>query len=169
MCPWQQLHWLLGDQRFCFIDNFTATSAFQHHVQRHVDWVLTDSTQSPALYPRRYACHCKLRFGPATALSNAMASRTLCGDPRRTAISDRYHPPEFFVWPSQNSISQSYSSQPIYLWRFRNNSMTTHLIEDWTPPLAHRVGDWKTALPIDVTFCRSLPLQDRLYCSQSVV
>lgn len=81
------------------------------------------------------------------------APRTLCGDPRRTAISDRYHPPEFFVRPSQSSASQSYSSHLIYFWRFRGNSMTSHLIEDRAPPLALHVGDWKAALPMGVTFC----------------
>ena len=83
---------------------------------------------------------------------------------RRTAISDRGHlPPDIFVWPSQSSASQSYSSQLIYLWRFRDNSMTAHLIEDWTPPLAHHVGDWKTLLPWAILFADQ---QDRL-CAAS--
>ena len=37
--------------------------------------------------------------------------------------------------------------------------MTVRLVEDWTPPLANHVGDWKPAPPMGVTFCR--PLQDR--------
>lgn len=54
------------------------------------------------------------------------------------------HPPAGeFVCPAHSSVSPSYSSQPIYLWRFYNYSMTAHLIEDWTPRLAHRVGDWQ--------------------------
>ena len=124
-------HSLTPSWRFCTPTSRAASSIKQYIVSCAVPW-------APCVSPLQTQC------GPATAMP--MHRRALG---HFAAILTRgdfrsIHPPAGdFVCPTQNSTSRFYSSLPIYLWRLYNNSMTVHLIEDWTPLLAHQVRDWQ--------------------------
>lgn len=152
----EQLHRRLDGQLQSLLPLFNrVVEGLQSNITRRTTVIELDENANYVLRytPSHPACRaCKLSLAPQQQCQCITGSRALCGDPQPTAISDLVSPTGRFLRPAQSSASQSYSSQLIYLWRFRDNSMTAHLIEDWTPPLAHRVGGWKAALPTMITF-----------------